>query len=70
MSARAVGTVLIVAGLVVYLVISSLFVVSEGEQALVVQQAIAAQREFWLADAAWQAATLGLPAINDMPEAR
>ena len=36
MSARAVWTVLIVAGLAVYLAISSLFVVSEGEQALVV----------------------------------
>ena len=31
------------------------------EQARTVQQAIAAQREFWLADAAWQAATAGLP---------
>jgi outer membrane protein TolC len=39
------------------------------DQALVVQQAIAAQREFWLADAAWQATTLGLPSIDDVPEA-
>ena len=37
MSARAVWTVLIVAGLAVYLAISSLFVVSEGEQALIVR---------------------------------
>ena len=30
------------------------------EQARTVQQAIAAQRDFWRADAAWQAATIGL----------
>ena len=39
------------------------------DQALAVQQAIAAQRDFWLADAAWQAATLGLASNNDFPEA-
>ena len=38
------------------------------EQARTVQQAIAAQRDFWLADAAWQSATLGIPS-NDFPEA-
>ena len=38
------------------------------EQALAVQQAIAAQRDFWLADAAFQAATLGSPTL-DTPEA-
>ena len=31
------------------------------EQARTVQLAIAAQRDFWLADAAWKAATLGIP---------
>jgi hypothetical protein len=31
------------------------------EQARTVQQAIAAQRDFWLADAAWQAAVAGVP---------
>ena len=31
------------------------------EQARTVQRAIAAQREFWLADAAFQAAALGIP---------
>ena len=31
------------------------------EQARTEQQAIAAQRDFWLADAAWQAATAGVP---------
>ena len=41
------------------------------EQAHVVQQAIAAQRDFWLADAAFQAATLGLSDTNiDITEAR
>ena len=35
------------------------------EQAHTVQQAIAAQRDFWRADAAWQAATLGLPETSD-----
>lgn len=41
------------------------------EQARTVQQAIAAQRDFWLADAAWQAATLGIPdALDDITEAR
>jgi hypothetical protein len=40
------------------------------EQARTVQQAIAAQREFWLADAAWQAATAGLPSsTTDVAEA-
>lgn len=34
------------------------------EQARTVQQAIAAQRDFWLADAAWQSATLGIPSSN------
>ena len=38
------------------------------EQARTVQQAIAAQRQFWLADAAFQAATLGSP-TQDTPEA-
>ncbi len=38
------------------------------EQARTVQQAIAAQRDFWLADAAWQSATLGIPS-NDSMEA-
>ena len=38
------------------------------EQARTVQQAIAAQRDFWLADAAWQSATLGIPS-NDPTEA-
>ena len=38
------------------------------EQARTVQRAIAAQRDFWLADAAWQSATLGIPS-NDLPEA-
>ena len=41
------------------------------EQARMVQQAIAAQRDFWRADAAWQAATLGLPDTHiDIAEAR
>ena len=41
------------------------------EQARTVQQAIAAQRDYWLADAAWQAATLGLPDTHiDIAEAR
>ena len=41
------------------------------EQARTVQQAIAAQRDFWLADAAFQAATLGVPnTSNDITEAR
>ena len=41
------------------------------EQARTVQQAIAAQRDFWLADAAFQAATLGVPnPSNDFTEAR
>jgi len=41
------------------------------EQARTVQQAIAAQRDFWRADAAWQAATLGLSDTTlDLPEAR
>ncbi len=41
------------------------------EQARTVQQAIGAQRDFWLADAAFQAATLGLPdPSNEIPEAR
>ena len=40
------------------------------EQARTVQQAIAAQREFWLADAAFQAAALGIPTPTpDTPEA-
>ena len=39
------------------------------EQARGVQQAIAAQRDFWLADAAWQSATLGIPS-TDSTEAR
>jgi len=40
------------------------------EQARTVQQAIAAQRDFWLADAAWQAASAGIPtATADLPEA-
>jgi outer membrane protein TolC len=39
-------------------------------QAQAVQRAIAAQRDYWLADAAWQAATLGLPDLSaDLPEA-
>ena len=38
------------------------------EQARTVQQAIAAQRDFWLADAAFQAATLGVPILTDTPE--
>jgi outer membrane protein TolC len=37
------------------------------QQAATVQQAIAAQRDYWLADAAWQAATLGVP---DEPDER
>ena len=41
------------------------------EQARTVQRAIAAQRDFWRADAAWQAATLGLPDTHiDIAEAR
>ena len=40
------------------------------EQARTVQQAIAAQRDFWRAEAAWQAATIGLSHIdNDITEA-
>ena len=39
------------------------------DQALAVQQAIAAQRDFWLADAAWQSAAPGLPSNNDFTEA-
>lgn len=38
------------------------------EQARTVQQAIAAERDFWLADAAWQSASLGVPPINDFTE--
>jgi outer membrane protein TolC len=38
------------------------------EQARTVQLAIAAQRDYWLADAAWQAASLGAPSNNDLPE--
>ena len=38
------------------------------EQARAVQQAIAAQREFWLADAAFQVAAIGIP-TQDTPEA-
>ena len=38
------------------------------EQARTVQRAIAAQRDFWLADAAFQAAAIGLP-TQDNPEA-
>ena len=41
------------------------------EQARTVQSAIAAQRDFWLADAAWQAATLGVPtSLDDSTEVR
>jgi len=41
------------------------------EQARSVQQAIAAQRDFWLADATFQAASLGLSTdISDITEAR
>ena len=36
-----------------------------SEQARIVAQAIAAQRDFWLADAAFQAATLGIPDPTD-----
>jgi hypothetical protein len=40
------------------------------EQARGVQLAIAAQRDFWLADAAWQAASAGVPVSTDFsPEA-
>jgi outer membrane protein TolC len=39
------------------------------EQARTVQQAIAAQRDFWLADAAFQAASLGIPKSIENPEA-
>jgi outer membrane protein TolC len=39
------------------------------EQARTVQRAIAAQRDFWLADAAWQAACIGIPSTNDFTEA-
>jgi outer membrane protein TolC len=40
------------------------------EQARTVQQAIAAQRDFWLADAAFQAAAVGIPSpTHDIPEA-
>lgn len=38
------------------------------DQARTVQQAIAAQRDFWLADAAWRSATLGIPS-NESTEA-
>ncbi len=34
------------------------------DQARTVQQAIAAQHDFWLADAAWQSATLGIPSLD------
>ena len=41
------------------------------EQARTVQQAIAAQRDFWLADAAWQAAATGIPvSTTELPEVR
>ena len=41
------------------------------EQARAVQQAIAAQRDFWLADAAFQAASLGVPnTSNEFTEAQ
>ena len=44
--------------------------VDAREQARTVQQAIAAQRDFWLADAAFQAAALGIPTpTQDTPEA-
>ena len=39
------------------------------ELARSVQLAIAAQRDFWLADAAWQSASLGIPS-TDSTEAR
>jgi len=43
------------------------------DQARTVQQAIAAQRDFWLADAAWQAASAGIPSspllTTDLAEA-
>ena len=39
------------------------------EQARTVQQAIDAQRDFWLADAAFQAASLGIPKSIDTSEA-
>lgn len=40
------------------------------EQARTVQLAIAAQRDFWLADAAWQAASVGVPSSTaDLAEA-
>jgi outer membrane protein TolC len=39
------------------------------EQARTVQRAIAAQRDFWLADAAFQAASLGVPTPADFQEA-
>ena len=40
------------------------------DQARTVQQAIAAQRDFWLADAAWQAASAGVPTSSaDLEEA-
>ena len=35
------------------------------DQARAVQQAIAAQRDFWLADAAWTSARIGVPAAGD-----
>jgi len=35
------------------------------EQARTVQRAIAAQRDFWLADAAWQSALAGIPTHDD-----
>jgi hypothetical protein len=38
------------------------------EQARTVQLAIAAQRDEWLADAAWQAASPGVPSNNDLAE--
>lgn len=38
------------------------------EQARTVQSAIAAQRDYWMADAAWQAASLGVPLADDPTE--
>ena len=40
------------------------------DQARTVQMAIGAQRDFWLADAAWQAASPGLPSNDDFMEVR
>jgi outer membrane protein TolC len=40
------------------------------DQARAVQQAIAAQRDFWLARVAWESAMLGIPTMNaDLPAA-